>query len=154
MTSNLEQRLGLSFPWSPPIHPDVPFSPAARVDDIIYVSGQIPENGSEIMFAGQVGAEVDLADAQRAAALCAANIIHWVQCELDGDLDRVVRVAKVNIYVNAVAGFARHSQVGNGASAVFRRVFGERGEHARVALGMSGLPANVPVEVDAIIHVR
>lgn len=65
-----------------------------------------------------------------------------------------MQVAKLNIYVNAVPGFTSYSLVGNGASEVLNSVFGTRGEHARCAIGIGGLPANDPVEVDAIFHVR
>ncbi|MER8529139.1 MULTISPECIES: RidA family protein [unclassified Mesorhizobium] len=140
--------------WPSLDRPALPFSPTVRVADIVYVSGQIPEIGQEIAAIGQVGAEIDLATARNAARLCAANIVYWLDKELDGNLDRVVKFAKLTVYVNAAAGFAAYSEVGNGASEFLLHVFGERGEHARCSLGMAGLPANVPVEADAIVHVR
>ncbi|KQW72448.1 RidA family protein [Ensifer sp. Root127] len=146
------EALGVSWPTL--TRPDMPFAPAVRVGDVIYISGQIPEVGDQIADVGQVGAEIDLARAKKSAQTCAANILFWLSHALDGDLDRVVRLSKLTVYVNAVAGFADFSQVGNGASEVMNAVLGDRGEHARCALGMSGLPANVPVEVDAIVHVR
>ncbi|MDA4634444.1 RidA family protein, partial [Escherichia coli] len=91
---------------------------------------------------------------KQAAAMCAANILFWLSRELDGDLSRVVQVAKITVYVNAVAGFSDYSTVGNGASELLLKVLGDKGRHARAAIGMAGLPLNVPVEVDAIIHVR
>lgn len=149
------QRLeALDIAWPELARPDLPFAPAVRVGDIIYISGQIPEVGDEIVDIGQVGAEFDLAGAQRSARLCAANVIYWLDKELGGDLDRVIQIAKLTIYVNAIPGFSAYSQVGNGASEVMNAVFGARGEHARCALGMGGLPANVPVEIDAVVHVR
>ena len=131
----------------------MPFEPLVRVGDIIYVSGQIPERGEDILVTGQVGQDVSAEAAHRAAGQCAANILFCLEREL-GDLDRVERIAKVHVYVNAAPGFSGCSEVGNGASEVFRAVLGERGRHARSALGMGGLPVNVPVEVDAIVHVR
>jgi enamine deaminase RidA (YjgF/YER057c/UK114 family) len=95
-----------------------------------------------------------MATAQRAAQQCAANVVFWLAKILEEDLDRVTRVAKVTVYVNAAPGFSRYSEVGNGASEVFLKLFKERGEHARAAVGMAGLPLNVPVEVDAVAHVR
>ena len=99
------EELGMAWPSLE--RPDFPFAPAVRVGDIVYVSGQIPEIGSDIAAIGQVGKEIDLAGAQRAAALCGANIVYWLHKELGGDLDRVVRIAKLTVYVNAVAGFRR-----------------------------------------------
>jgi enamine deaminase RidA (YjgF/YER057c/UK114 family) len=146
------QELGM--PWPQVIRPDLPFSPAVRVGEMVYVSGQIPEVGPDIAFTGRVGHDIDLETAKKAAELCAANVIYWLHRELDGDLDRVVRFAKVNVYVNAVPGFSDYSLVGNGASELLLKIFGTRGEHARAALGMGGLPVNVPVEVDAVVQVR
>jgi enamine deaminase RidA (YjgF/YER057c/UK114 family) len=144
----------LDIAWPSLARPDLPFAPAVRVGDIIYVSGQIPEVGDGSVTKGQVGAGIDLASARRSAQLCAANVIYWLDKELEGDLDRVLKIAKLTVYVNAVPGFADFSQVGNGASELVLKVFGERGRHARCALGMSGLPLNVPVEIDAVVHVR
>jgi len=140
--------------WPALMRPDLPFAPAVRVGDIVYVSGQIPETADGAVVTGKVGRDIDLAGAQRSAALCAANVIYWLDRHLDGDLDRVVRIAKLTVYVNAVPDFTGFSQVGNGASELMQKVFGDRGEHARCALGMGGLPLDVPVEVDAIVQVR
>ncbi|SDA91621.1 RidA family protein [Mesorhizobium qingshengii] len=150
-----KQRLeACGIDWPTLSRPDLPFAPTIRVGDVLYVSGQIPEILDDIPSTGQVGREIDLEAAQKSARVCAANIIYWVDKALDGDLDRVVQLAKMNIFISAVPGFTDYSQVGNGASEVMRAVFGSRGEHARCALGMGGLPANVPVEIDAVFHVR
>lgn len=133
---------------------DLPFAPCVRVGDVVYVSGQIPERGEEIGAVGKVGAEVSLEEARKAAETCAANVLFWLDRELQGDLDRVVRVAKLTVYVNAAPDFGQISQVGNGASELVLKILGARGEHARSALGMASLPLGVAVEVDAIVHVR
>ena len=133
---------------------DLPFAPCVRVGDIVYISGQIPERGEEIVAVGKVGEDVSLDEARMAAELCAANVLFWLDRELQGDLDRVVRIAKVTVYVNAAPGFSQISQVGNGASELFLKILGSRGEHARSAVGMASLPLGVAVEVDAIVHVR
>lgn len=133
---------------------DLPFAPCVRVGDVVYISGQIPERGEKITAIGKVGDSVSLEEVREAAQICAANVLFWLDQELSGDLDRVVRVAKVTVYVNAVPEFDQVSQVGNGASELFLKVLGERGDHARSALGMATLPLGVPVEVDAIVHVR
>lgn len=140
--------------WPNLARPDLPFSPTTKVDNFLYVSGQIPEKGSDIAYVGQVGRDIDIETALESAKLCAANIIFWANAALDGDLDRVVRLAKLTVFVNAVPGFTAYSQIGNGASQVMNAVFGERGEHARSAIGVAGLPANVPVEVEAVFHIR
>jgi enamine deaminase RidA (YjgF/YER057c/UK114 family) len=146
------EQTGLTWPDIAPA--DFPFAPAIRVDNVVYISGQIPEAGEDIAYTGKVGETISLEEAKQAAAMCAANILFWLSRELDGDLSRVVQVAKITVYVNAVAGFSDYSTVGNGASELLLNVLGDRGRHARAAIGMAGLPLNVPVEVDAIIHVR
>ena len=154
MTSPLDKLREYGYELPQPKAPVATYIPVTRTGDIIYVSGQIPEVGDDIVATGQVGAAIDVPKAQRIAGICAANVIYWLDKELGGDLDRVLKFAKLTVYVNAVPGFAQISQVGNGASDVLLKVFGERGEHARSALGMGGLPLNVPVEIDAVVHVR
>lgn len=154
MTTFRERFREIGLAWPNAVRPNLPFAPAVRIGNIVYVSGQIPEIGDEIAFSGKVGGAVGIAAAIEAAALCAANILFWLDKELDGDLDRLVGVAKVTVYINAAPGFGDFSEVGNGASELLLKVLGTRGQHARVAVGMAGLPVNVPVEVDAIIHIR
>lgn len=149
---SLLNELGVDWPTLE--QPDLPFSPTVRIGDVVYVSGQIPEVGADIVAVGKVGKDVSVDDAKKAAAVCASNILYWLHKELDGDLDRVVQVAKITVYVNAAPEFKGYSQVGNGASELFLKVLGSRGQHARAAIGMGGLPENVPVEVDAVVHVR
>ena len=146
------EQTGLTWPEIAPA--DFPFAPSIRVDNVVYISGQIPEAGEDIAYTGKGGEKISLEEAKQAAAMCVANILFWLSRELDGDLSRVVQVARITVYVNAVAGFSDYSTVGNGASELLLKVLGDRGRHARAAIGMAGLPLNVPVEVDAIIHVR
>lgn len=140
--------------WPQLVRPNLPFTPTKRIGDTLYISGQIPEVLGQIAFAGKVGAEIDFETALKSARLCAANVVFWVDHALDGDLDRVVQLAKLTVFINGTAGFSAFSQIGNGASELMNAVFGERGEHARSAIGVAGLPANVPVEVEAIFQVR
>ncbi len=146
------EEIGLKWPAIAPA--DFPFEPAMRIDDIVYISGQIPDIGEDIAFTGKVGETVRIEDAKKAAEICAANILFWLSKELDGDITRVMQVAKVTVYINAIAGFADFSAVANGASELLLKILGDKGKHARAAIGMAGLPLNVPVEVDAVIHVR
>lgn len=144
----------LGIEWPKLSRPNLPFSPTRRIGDVLYVSGQIPEVLSDIAFVGKVGQEIDMERALQSARICAANAIYWVDQALDCDLDRVVQLAKLTIFINAVPGFSAFSQIGKGASEVMNAVFGERGDHARSAIGVAGLPANVPVEVEAVFQIR
>ncbi|MBJ6133960.1 RidA family protein [Ochrobactrum sp. Q0168] len=153
--SHYEDRLAAcGIDWPQLSRPELPFSPTTKVGNILYVSGQIPEKGDNIAHIGQIGREIDIETALESAKLCAANVIFWANAALDGNLDRVVRLVKLTVFINAVPGFTAYSQIGNGASQIMNAVFGERGNHARSAIGVAGLPANVPVEVEAVFHIR
>ncbi len=153
--SNYQNKLtACGIEWPNLARPDLPFSPTTKADNFLYVSGQIPEKAGEIAYTGQVGGEIDIDNALESAKLCAANVIFWANEALEGDLDRVVGLAKLTVFINAVADFNAYSQVGNGASQIMNVVFGERGVHARSAIGVAGFPANVPVEVEAVFLIR
>ncbi len=107
----------------------------------------------KIVYQGKAGAEISLEDANKAARLCAINIISQLRDACGGDLDRVVRIVKVVGFVNAVPEFTDHPKVINGASDLLVEVFGERGKHARSAVGSGSLPVNVSVEVEAIAEI-
>ena len=144
----------LGFVWPNLSPPDLPFSPVVCDNGLLIVSGQIPEDNDEIVATGKVGEAYSLEEAKEIAAQCTSNVVFWIDRELAGDIDRVTRISKLTVFVNAVAGFAQYSEVANGASERINAVFGARGNHARSAIGVAGLPANVPVEVEAIVQVK
>ena len=120
----------------------------------IYASGQVPFDGSELTGVGKVPSQVSVEDAQKAAALCAANVLRAVHRHT-GDLEKVERVLRITGYVNAEPGFTDAHLVINGASDVVREVFGpEAGQHARSALGLAQLPLGVCVEVEMILKLK
>ena len=122
--------------------------------DLIYLSGQIPVADGRPTHIGKVGVEVTLEEAQAAARRCAVNLIALIAHAIGGDWDRFERVVKLGGFVNAGPEFQEHPQVINGASQLFREVFGERGRHARFAVGATNLPLGVPVEIDAVVALR
>jgi len=115
----------------------------------------VPFDGpGNLVSVGKVGRDVTLEDAQKAAALCAANVLRLVRQEI-GSLDRVVRMLRVGGYVNSTEEFSDQHLVINGASELFAQVLGvEAGAHARTALGLAQLPLGSSVEVDAILEIR
>ena len=121
--------------------------------NIVHVAGQLPVENGEMKYVGIVGDEVSVESGEAAARLCALNIIAQVKAACDGDLDRVLRVLKLNGFVNAPAGFKDQPTVINGASNLMVDVFGEAGRHARSAVGMGSLPFNASVEVDAMVKI-
>jgi enamine deaminase RidA (YjgF/YER057c/UK114 family) len=108
-------------------------------------------NGLE--YVGTVGREINLDEAKAGARLAAINVMAQAAAALAGDLDRVNRVVKVTGFVNAAPDFTQHPEVVNGASELFAEIFGEAGRHARAAVGVSSLPRNVAVEIEAIFEV-
>ena len=123
-------------------------------DKLIYISGQIPTQGGQVTHRGLVGEDLSLEEAQHAARRCAINIIAAINHAIDGDWARFDRVIKIGGFVNAGVNFNDHPAVINGASNLLAEVFGERGRHARFAVGASSLPLGVSVEIDAIVALR
>jgi enamine deaminase RidA (YjgF/YER057c/UK114 family) len=118
-----------------------------------YVSGAIPFDGpGNLVSVGKVGRDLGLKEAQKAAALCSANILRVLKVEL-GHLDRIVRVLRLGGYVNSAEDFTDQHLVVNGASQLMIDVLGEAGRHARTALGSSQLPLGSSVEIDAVVLV-
>ena len=120
---------------------------------LAYVSGQLPRRGDELVFKGKVGTEVDLASAQRAAAVC-AELCLAALAEAVGGLGQVEQVLRITGYVASAPGFVQQSQVMNGASEVLVAHLGDRGRHARTSVGVAELPRGAPVEIDLIAAVR
>jgi len=126
---------------------------AKRVGNLLYLSGKGPERGDGTMPRGKLGAGVSLDEGYRHARQVGLVLIAAIKDALGGDLDRVEGVVKVLGMVNATPDFEDHPKVINGCSDLFVEVFGERGRHARSAVGMSSLPGGIPVEIEVIVTV-
>ncbi|PVE23815.1 hypothetical protein DC522_13650 [Microvirga sp. KLBC 81] len=135
------------------------FSPAAnyiswtRSGDLVFISGQISQENGQPAFIGRLGDTMSLEDGKRAAELCALNLLAQINDVVGGDLSRIRRIVRLGGFVNCVPDFDQQSQVINGASDLMVAVFGDRGRHARTAVGVSSLPRGVAVEVDAIVDI-
>lgn len=119
----------------------------------LYISGQLPMENGAISAKGILGRDLDVAAGQRAAELCAINILAQARAALGGDLERIVRVVKLNGFVASEPSFTDQHLVINGASNLIADILGERGKHARAAVGMACLPLNAAVEIDAVIEI-
>ena len=119
----------------------------------VHVAGQLPIADGKMQYVGKVGDAVSIEDGAAAARLCALNIIAQVKAACGGDLDRVVRILKLNGFVNAPGDFGDQPAVINGASNLIVEVFGDAGMHARSAVGMGSLPFNAAVEIDALVEI-
>ncbi len=154
MSGQVEARLkdlGISLPVPPaPVASYVPFVTAGK---FVFFSGQVTVSAEGLKYVGIVGKDLSLEDGKAAARLCAINIVAQAKAACGGDLDRVKRVVKLTVFVNAAPGYAQHPEVANGASDLLVEVFGEAGKHARSAVGAGSLPRNVATEVEAIIEI-
>ncbi len=125
----------------------------AQSGSLIFTSGQLPLKDGRLINTGILGAELDVAAGQEAAKQCAINIISQIDAAT-GDLERIVRIVKLTIFVASTPEFTSQHLVGNGASDFLVAVLGDKGKHARSAVGVPSLPLNAPVEIEAVVEVR
>ena len=145
------KSLGIQLP-APPV-PVASYVPYVISGKLVSISGQIPIGPDGPTFLGKIGAGLSLEDGQAAARLCALNLLAQLKAACSGDLDKVRRCVKLNVFVNCVPDFTRHPEVANAASDLMAAVFGEAGKHSRSAVGAVSLPRGVAVEVDALFEI-
>ena len=152
---DIEQRLSeLGIELSDPILPKgVIIETATKSGNLIYLSGNGPilPNGEKIT--GKVGTDLTIEQGYEAARLTAINHLSILKAKI-GDLNKVVKIVKVLGMVNAPPSFTEHPKVINGYSNLMISVFGERGKHARSAVGMGSLPWNIACEVETIVEIK
>jgi enamine deaminase RidA (YjgF/YER057c/UK114 family) len=139
--------LGISIPIPP--EPVGSYLPVVLSGNLAFVAGQVPTEGKQVKFRGKVDS---IEIGQEAARLCTINALAQLKSSL-GSLDRIKRVIKVTGFVNSDPSFADHAKVINGASDLLVNIFGEKGKHARSAVGVSSLPLNSTVELEFIVEV-
>lgn len=153
MQGTVESRLaaaGITLPAAPmPAGNYVPFVVAGG---FVTISGQTARVDGRIAVAGKVGRDLDLAAGQRAARICAINLLSQLKAACGGDLDRVARCVRLGGFVCSDEAFFQQPEVLNGASEVMVAAFGEAGRHARTAVGVAALPSNSAVEVDGVFE--
>jgi enamine deaminase RidA (YjgF/YER057c/UK114 family) len=151
MTTPQARLEALAIVLPQPVAPVANYAPFVRVDRLVHISGQVSVDATGGVR-GVVGEDIDLEAARGAARLCAINLISQFRAACDGDLGRVVRVVKLGGFVQAGPGFFDIPKVLNGCSDLMVEVFGDKGRHARSAVGVYRLPLNFAVEVDAVIE--
>jgi len=150
------QKLDLELPV--PAAPVGTYVPAVRSGNLVFTAGQIPTKDGELLAAGKVPTDVPQGIAEAAAIQAALNALAAVKRALGegdepGPLDRVVRVVRLNVFVNSAPGFTDQAAVANGVSELLLAAFGEAGRHTRCAIGAAELPLNAPVELDLVVEV-
>jgi len=141
-------QLGVALPEV--VAPLASYVPAVRTGNLVYTSGQLPIEGGKLARTGKVGADVSAEDGKALARICALNALAAVNSVVG--LDAVTRVVKVVGFVASAPGFNGQPSVVNGASDLLAEVFGDKGAHARSAVGVAELPLDAPVEVELIVE--
>ena len=142
-------QLGVTLPQV--VAPLASYVPAVRTGNLVYTAGQLPMEAGKLARTGKVGAEVTPEEGKAVARICALNALAAVD-SLVG-IDAVTRVVKVVGFVASASGFHGQPSVINGASDLLAEVFGDKGAHARSAVGVAELPLDAPVEVELIVEV-
>ena len=143
------EQLGITLPEPPT--PAGAYIPVVKTGNLLFISGQIPMEEGKVVFTGKVSDE-NLETAQKSARMCAINLLAQIKREV-GNLDKVSRIVRLSGFVNSYPDFAHQPKVINPASDLFFEVFGEKGKHSRIAVGVASLPLNSMTEIDAIVEV-
>ena len=155
MASSIEKKLadlGITLP--PPGAPGGNYVPFVVVGELAFMAGQVAREAGKMKYTGKVGKDLTIEQGQEAAKLCAVNLLAQLKEACGGDLDRVERCVRLGGFVNSPLDFYDHPKVINGASDFLVAVMGERGQHARTAVGVSALPLDSAVEVEAVFQLR
>ena len=141
------ESLGILLPTPP--KPAGSYIPVVRTGNLVFVSGQIPMKDGLVQFKGQVPTSISVEEAQKAARLCMINVLAQLKAEL-GTLDKISRIVRVSGFVNSSSEFYEQPKIINTASDILYEIFGEKGKHTRIAVGVASLPLNSAVEIDLI----
>ena len=152
-TVNVEARLKeLNIQLTTPKPPTASFMKTVRVGNLVYTSGHGPDRAEGSPLTGRVGADLTLEQGQEAARLTGIALLSSLKAEI-GDLNKVKRIVKVLGMVQSTPEFKDQPKVMNAFSDMMVSIFGEKGKHARSAVGMSALPGNIAVEIEMIVEV-
>jgi len=124
-----------------------------KVNNLLFISGQLPISNDGKMIKGQIGKDLTLEDGQKASKLCVINILAQLKKALNGDLNNIKNCVKITGFVNSADDFKNQPKVINPASETLAAVFGDKGKHARVAISANSLPLGAAVEIDAIFEI-
>lgn len=151
---DVEKRIKeLNIELSTPTKPVANYVGAVKTGNLVFLSGKISKDKAGNLIRGKLGKDLTIEQGYEAARTCGIAQLSTLKAEL-GDLNKVVRIVKVSGFVNSTPDFTDQSKVVNGFSDLMVEVFGERGKHARAAVGMASLPLGVACEVEMIVEVQ
>ena len=142
------KALGITLP-NPPT-PAGSYVPAIKTGNLLFISGQIPMEEGKMVFTGKVTND-NIETAKKSAKMCAINLLAQMKREL-GSLDKVTKIVRISGFINSDPEFYQHPKIINAASDLFFEIFGDKGKHSRIAVGVACLPLNAMTEIDAIIE--
>jgi enamine deaminase RidA (YjgF/YER057c/UK114 family) len=142
------KTLGVTLP-NPPT-PAGSYVPAIKTGNLLFISGQIPMEDGKVIFTGKVTNE-NIETAKKSAKMCAINLLAQMKREL-GSLDKVTKIVRISGFINSDPEFYQHPKIINAASDLFFEIFGDKGKHSRIAVGVACLPLNAMTEIDAIVE--
>jgi len=149
--NNKLKKLNINLPDAPsPVGAYVAYK---KVNNLLFISGQLPLNNEGKLMKGKIGKELTLEDGQKAARLCVINILAQAKKAMNGDLSKIKSCVKITGFVNSVDNFFDQPKVINPASETLAAVFDDNGKHARAAVSTNSLPLGVPVEIDAVFEI-
>jgi enamine deaminase RidA (YjgF/YER057c/UK114 family) len=147
----IKELMGYELPLAP--KPLAAYVPAQHGSDLVFTSGQLPMKDGKLFAEGWIDDEVTEATGIECARLCAVNCLSAIKSVI-GDLDKINHVVKLTVFVNSSPNFIGQPKIANGASEFLIEIFGDKGKHARSAVGVSGLPLNAPVEVEMVVEIK
>ena len=155
MANIIDQRLKeLSIELDEASVPAGSYVPYVVTNNLVFISGQLPFINGELTIKGRVGENVTIDDAIKMSEACAKALLSQLKAACNGNLDRVKKVVKLGGFVASSPDFTDQPKVINGASNLIVNIFGDKGKHARFAVGVAALPLNVPVEIDGVFEIE
>ena len=130
------------------------YVPYVISNNLVFISGQLPFINGSITIKGKVGSEVSVEDGIKMAEVCAKALLSQLKSACNGNLDKVKKVVKLGGFVASDPNFIDHPKIINGASDLIVKIFGDKGRHARFAVGVASLPLNTPVEIEGIFEIE
>ena len=153
MTTPIERLRQYGYELPMPKPPVASYVPVTRTGNVIYISGQISITADEQVITGRLGENMNVVQGGNAAELCAVNVLAQIVHSAGVDLDKVTRILKLTVFVASAPEFYEQHLVANGGSNLIIGVLGDKGKHARSAIGVAALPRGAAVEIEAIVEV-
>ena len=155
MVNIIDQKLKeLSIELDEASVPAGSYVPYVVTNNLVFISGQLPFINGELTIKGRVGENVTIDNAIKMSEACAKALLSQLKAACNGNLDRVKKVVKLGGFVASSPDFTDQPKVINGASDLIVNIFGDKGKHARFAVGVAALPLNVPVEIDGVFEIE